>query len=71
MNGNTDTDEVEPEIPITDDWIEEVWIAFKSLKNNKVPVADGIPTELFKTGWMHAKRLESEYSLPNPHKRWT
>ena len=65
INGDTNTDKIEPEIPIADDGIDippsdydEVCIAFKRLKNNKAPEADGIPAELFKTG-----RQELIYSL--------
>ena len=53
LKGDTNTDEVGPEIPIADDVIDipspdydETCIAFKRLKNNKASGADAIPAEL-------------------------
>ena len=80
LNGDINTDEAEPEIPITDDGVEipppdynEVCIAAKRLKNNKAPGADGIPAELFKTGGqelinrvhMLLCRIWSDESMPS------
>ena len=80
LNGDFNTEEAEPEIPITDDGIhipppdyDEVCIAIKRLKNNKAPGADGIPAELFKTGGqelikrMHRllSKIWSEESMPS------